>query len=270
MSFFDLLLKPFSEKKPKSKNRQTQHEVLVFQGLRILVVRRARQKNMRIAVKPNQDPRLSTNLSTSRKQIETFVESNWEWLQKTLQKMQKWSDERPQLQMKENESFPLLGESRNLKIRITPLKKAFLSSDERHLHLNLPENEWKNRDSHSHWQHYKGALQKYYQREAEKVIGERVKIWIEKTGLRPTQVRFRAQKSRWGSCSSQGHLSLNWKLIIAPISVIDYVIVHELCHLKYLNHSHAFWSLVEKWYPKYEEAEDWLKRKGFLSEFLNT
>ena len=77
-----------------------------------------------------------------------------------------------------------------------------------------------------------------------------------------TSVAIRNQKTRWGSCSSKGTLSFNWKLYLAPIEVLDYVVVHELCHLCEMNHSAAFWGLVEQIMPDYRERMKWLKQNG--------
>lgn len=80
--------------------------------------------------------------------------------------------------------------------------------------------------------------------------------------LEARRVTIRNQKSRWGSCSARKTISLNWRLIQAPMFVLDYVIVHELMHLKEMNHSPRFWGLVAAAYPRYQEAEAWLKRFG--------
>ena len=74
---------------------------------------------------------------------------------------------------------------------------------------------------------------------------------------------YREQKTRWGSCSSEKNLNFNWKLILAPPEVLDYVVVHELCHLKEMNHSKAFWEEVGKVMPEYETHKLWLKENGW-------
>lgn len=83
-------------------------------------------------------------------------------------------------------------------------------------------------------------------------------------GLRVTRVSVRAQRSRWGSCSRTGAISLNWRLIHAPTFVRDYVIVHELMHLRQMNHSDKFWAEVARAFPRWREAEAWLKGHGPL------
>jgi predicted metal-dependent hydrolase len=77
-------------------------------------------------------------------------------------------------------------------------------------------------------------------------------------------VTVRNQRSRWGSCSAGGTVSLNWRLVQAPESVRDYIIYHELMHLREMNHSHRFWARVEEVCPGWRDAERWLKRNGSL------
>ncbi|MCF8306354.1 MAG: M48 family metallopeptidase [Ignavibacteriales bacterium] len=94
---------------------------------------------------------------------------------------------------------------------------------------------------------------------ARKYLTHRIKILSEKTGLSPKKIRIAGQKSRWGSCSGKGTLSLNYKLIIFHPRIIDYVLIHELCHLQEMNHSRAFWQLVEKFDPQYKLHRKLLK-----------
>lgn len=83
-------------------------------------------------------------------------------------------------------------------------------------------------------------------------------------GVQPTAIIVKTYKARWGSCYSDGRISFNWKLIMAATWVIDYVVVHELCHLIHHNHSANFWRLVEQYYPSYKQAKEWLKQNGQL------
>lgn len=85
-------------------------------------------------------------------------------------------------------------------------------------------------------------------------------------GLIATKVTVRNQRSRWGSCSPSGHICLNWRLVLMPDSVRDYVLIHELMHLRQLNHSRRFWRLVEKACPEFEAARQWLRDNRHLLE----
>ena len=98
--------------------------------------------------------------------------------------------------------------------------------------------------------------------EALKVIPARVEYFARVIGVTYGKITIRNQKTRWGSCSSKGNLNFNCLLMLAPPEVLDYVVVHELCHRKQMNHSKAFWSEVEKVLPDYKEARKWLKEEG--------
>ena len=103
---------------------------------------------------------------------------------------------------------------------------------------------------------------KYLVTKAKRVIPQRVNYYAEKMGLSYGRITIRLQKSRWGSCSGKGNLNFNCLLVKAPEEVMDYVVVHELCHLKEMNHSPRFWSEVEKVLPDYRERRKWLKDHG--------
>lgn len=97
---------------------------------------------------------------------------------------------------------------------------------------------------------------------ALKVIPERAAHYASYVGMPYGRITIRNQRTRWGSCSSKGNLSFNCLLMLAPPEVVDYVVVHELCHLKEMNHSKAFWSLVERILPNYQNSRKWLKDNG--------
>lgn len=103
------------------------------------------------------------------------------------------------------------------------------------------------------------VLEQWYRAQAAELIQEKVGKWGAELGLNHTKVTIRGQKSRWGSCSRKGNLSFNWKLMMAPEAVIDYVVIHELAHLKEMNHSKRFWQLVAQHCPEWRECKKWLR-----------
>lgn len=113
----------------------------------------------------------------------------------------------------------------------------------------------------------KKFVKQWYLQQAEAVIGERVEIWKEKFGVNVNGVSIRNQRSRWGSCSTRGNLNFNWKLVMAPLEVVDYLVIHELTHLRHMNHSDKFWQTVEMHCPDYVEKEKWLKQNGPMLSF---
>lgn len=106
------------------------------------------------------------------------------------------------------------------------------------------------------------TLEKRYRNAARDTFTRRVAYYHQFTGGNYTSITIRDQKSRWGSCSSRGTLSFNYRLVFAPPKVLDYVVVHELCHLTHMNHSKDFWNLVAEVMPEYKEYKKWLREHG--------
>lgn len=107
------------------------------------------------------------------------------------------------------------------------------------------------------------AKKNLYRRRAGEILGKRTAYFAKIMGVRYNRITIREQKTRWGSCSSNRNLNFNWKLVLAPPEVLDYVVVHELCHLKEMNHSSAFWHEVEAVVPDYKARRAWLKENGW-------
>lgn len=110
------------------------------------------------------------------------------------------------------------------------------------------------------------ALEQRYRMAAKEYVPKRVAYYADaycsliRHGY--STIAIRDQKTRWGSCSSRGTLSFNWRLMLAPPGILDYVVVHELCHLEHMNHSKDFWQCVEAILPDYKERRKWLKEHG--------
>lgn len=97
---------------------------------------------------------------------------------------------------------------------------------------------------------------------AKKELPPRIAFYAAQIGVSYGRITIRHQKTRWGSCSTKGNLNFNCLLMLTPPEVRDYIIVHELCHIKQMNHSFKFWAEVKKIVPDYREAKQWLKEKG--------
>ncbi len=105
-------------------------------------------------------------------------------------------------------------------------------------------------------------FEKKFRKAAKDYIPYRVEYFHQFTGGHYTSITIRDQKSRWGSCSGTGTLSFNYRLMMAPPKILDYVVVHELCHLTHMNHSKDFWNMVGSILPDYKESKQWLKDHG--------
>jgi predicted metal-dependent hydrolase len=106
------------------------------------------------------------------------------------------------------------------------------------------------------------AFTKWYQAKAREILTERVTHYARQFGLRYEKLRISSAWTRWGSCSSRGTLSFTWRLVMAPLEVVDYVVLHELAHLKVKNHSPVFWAEVARMLPDFKRRRAWLKKNG--------
>jgi predicted metal-dependent hydrolase len=97
---------------------------------------------------------------------------------------------------------------------------------------------------------------------AEELIKKRTVEYSNLIGVNYNTIRIKDTKTRWGSCSSKRNLNFNFRILMAPEQVMDYIIVHELCHLKHMNHSKEFWNAVAQYMPDYEKQKEWLKVNG--------
>lgn len=109
------------------------------------------------------------------------------------------------------------------------------------------------------------ALSHWLRQHARECSGHAVARYA-RSGMRPREIRIKDQRSRWGSCGATGIINLNWRLVCTPPEVLDYVVVHELCHLREPNHSQRFWSLVSRVMPNYEPHKQWLREHDGLLE----
>ncbi|WP_167956433.1 M48 family metallopeptidase [Anaerosporobacter faecicola] len=114
------------------------------------------------------------------------------------------------------------------------------------------------------------CVESWYKKNAKSIIPFRVEQVAKVMQLTYGRITIRSQKSRWGSCSSEGNLNFNWHLIMMPPAILDYVIIHELAHRVEMNHSKQFWAIVEQACPDYKQRRLWLKEHGSSYEFLDT
>jgi len=106
------------------------------------------------------------------------------------------------------------------------------------------------------------AIERWYRRQARAEVAPRLDAAVARAGTSYSGLTIRGQKTRWASCSTSGHMSFNWRLLLAPEAVLDYVVEHEVCHLERMDHSPRFWALLESRVPDWREHARWLRRYG--------
>ena len=109
---------------------------------------------------------------------------------------------------------------------------------------------------------------RWYGQELQSYLRARLPFWIAQTGLQPTGCHVTGARGRWGSCSGKKSVNFAWRLVFCPPEVIDYVIIHELCHIRHMNHSAAFWSLVAQYDSMYKTHKQWLREHAALMDLF--
>lgn len=240
-------------------------ETLEFSGHTIEIRRRRYQTRLGVSVYPNGKIGVSANKTLSQKAILKFLLSKEAWIHSSLEEVEKFREKYPPKKFLPGEVYPYLGEEYLLDFaQDKSFKIQFM---ENKLCLSFPKDPMTL--SQKERERYFQILKKSYKEVAKKLIGQRVEFYSEKMKLYPKSVGFRSQKSIWGSCSPENKISLNCKLIVAPLGVIDYVVVHELAHIKHKNHSKRFWALVDKYVNTREMSKKWLGENHYRADFLS-
>ncbi len=194
----------------------------------------------------------------SLREVERLLETKRNWILKHYQRFQAGQAAQPQRFWKTGESLLYRGQSYPLRFFNHPQEQLHIALQQGEFHIFL----------NPHWSaverktFLEQAFRLWFKQKAEVVIRERLAYFCRRSGFTFNTLRIKEQKTRWGSCSHKGNLNFNWKLLMAPPWILDYIVIHEICHLKYLNHSRDFWQLVEQYMPNYREAEAWLKKNG--------
>ncbi len=184
--------------------------------------------------------------------VPEILEYKASWILKKLEKY-KPVNNGARRHVKDGDSFCLLGASYRINIDITASNRLSVIQTERDINIFVPEN---GNDSPS------DILKKWCKKTAREVISNRAQIHAATMDVKYNRISIRDQKTRWGSCSSGKNLSFNWRIIMAPLEIVDYLIYHELCHLIELNHSKKFWAQMSYYCPDFKERKKWLRAEG--------
>src|ERR1043165_3225755 len=208
---------------------------------------RSKRQTLALIIKPDGALIVRAPLRISEKAIKEFVEKNREWIQKKRAELLTITPPSPK-QFIAGETFMYLGNSYPLELMKNQSKLLLLEETFR-LDEGI-QNE------------AKSTFERWYREQARKVLTERVDLYAKQHGLSYKKIRITSARTRWGSCSSSGSLSFSWRLIMAPLAVVDYVIIHELVHTIVHNHSKRFWNKVAKIMPDYKARRKWLRVNG--------
>lgn len=202
------------------------------------------KKNLSIKLDSNGELIVYAPIGMTIKYIEKILLSKEKWIITNINKIENSN-------INNNNTIYFLGRKFNSKIELAECDYIYLDGDVIFIKTKNLEISYIER-----------LLSNWYKVQANVIIKERVKELSKKYCLFPSKLIIKNQKTRWGSCNSNKEIRLNWRLILMPYYVMDYIITHELCHLKHMNHSKDFWNLIDNYIRNYKEAEKWLKENG--------
>jgi hypothetical protein len=229
------------------------------------VKRGNRKKTVAIHVSPNALVTVLVPQYLDEEKIRMIVQKRAHWIIERQEQIKKNKDSNSVKEFVSGESFPYLGKYYRLKVMKSTTdteEKCRLVGGRLVVEVNAKS------DSENDRKAIKAALMDWYLQHAEEKIKERVSRFARLIGKRPNSTKIKNQEKRWGSCSRTGIIRFNWKIIMAPISIMDYVIVHELCHLFYPHHSPQFWQRVQSIIPDYKKRQHWLKENSLQMDSL--
>lgn len=215
----------------------------------IAIERTKRRKTISIFIERDGSVRVLAPAETTNEKIENAVRAKEYQIFAKLAKWKELNQGKVKRDFVNGQSFLYFGKNYRLSIvtnQDAPLKVSggFFKLNKEHL---------KSADK---------VFKAFYKEKAEKKINERIKLIEEKFQDRPKAIKVLDLRNRWASWSPKHKLSFHWKVAMAPVPVLDYIITHEMVHLKYPNHSPAFWNELDKKMPNYREYENWLKQNG--------
>ncbi len=198
------------------------------------------------------------NLSTAK--IKSYLLAHADWLLERIKFMQQTPSPAP---LSHGSQIPVLGQPRTITLIPRQIKKIELSLLPEQVIIRYPSTLDLTKE------YLYKVLTNFYLKLAIDTLQQKTDHWCNLIGVKPLRLSIRDPKTRWGSCSSRGTISYNWRIVMAPEHIIDYLVVHELCHLKIPNHSVLFWQQVHQHIPHYKECRKWLSNNaGLLSKVL--
>ena len=185
-----------------------------------------------------------------QKEIDDLLKQKSDWIRQKLIIQQSVPVSKPK-EFVSGESFSYLGRNYRLKVLTGDLQPVKLKQG--YLQVTVPM------EQKSDQALIRKLLQDWYLDRASDKLEQKSIKYSEQMGVQPTKIKVKEYKSRWGSCNSRGEISYNWKIIMTPHRIVDYLVVHELSHLIHHNHSKQYWNQVRSIVPDYQDRRDWLK-----------
>ena len=188
------------------------------------------------------------------KHVPPFVDEKRPWIERTLRRFRQAEEALPAPELEHGTSVPYLGRELLLRVRVEPGRvRPYVGRRGDVLSVKVGGY---GTDA------VRDALERWYKRRARVEVASRLDAATRRAGTGYTKLTIRSQRTRWASCSSRGAMSFNWRLLLAPEEILDYVVEHEVAHLEVMDHSQRFWRLLASRCPDYRRHERWLRQNG--------
>ena len=223
-------------------------------------VHRKKVKNINLRIKPNMEVYISVLMNLHRNYIENFIRSKEEWIKSVLKKIEDVKEKQKKFEYKTGEIHKFLGKEYILTVKIGNFNSVSLKNNTKlnEIILTINENIFENVDEK------KKIMEKWYFENAKKLFPKFMEKWLEILDEHVEKVAIKPMKTRWGSCNYvKKYVNLNTELIKRTPFEIEYVVLHELTHLKYPNHGKSFYNYIERYMPNYKIAEKMLNAKHY-------
>lgn len=213
-----------------------------------------KRKTLAIEITPPDNILVISPIGLSEDKIKELVKRKGKWIVQKLFEFKEMEYRPFDRGFKNGEAFMYLGRNYSLQMIVDErLKYPEVKLHQGKFYIFTPE-----KDTFI----MRKAMENWYRDKCEKRILDRVNYYKSKIGKEPRIIKVKEQKKRWGSCTSKGDIYFNWRCIMAPSNVFDYIVVHEMCHLIHMDHLKNFWNLVETIIPNYEDRKKWLRNYG--------
>ncbi len=222
---------------------------------------RSNRKTIGISISQSHGVKISAPRIVSDRQIAEVVRNKSSWIIEKLSHFEIIKSEVPQRKFTDGEMFLILGKEYPLKIVTHPEMTSSVDISNNCLVVSLSQNICEN-NSENKTELIRNLIVNWYKKITMEVVSQRINFFSEKLDVTPSNLIIKELKSIWGSCTGKNTININWKIIMAPMSIVDYLVVHELTHIKIKNHSKHFWKLAESILPNYKECSKWLKDNG--------
>ena len=221
-----------------------------------LLIRSSRRRTIAISVGAEAQVHVAAPRYAADREIRDFILEKSSWIQKRLMHARRDQEILRQRQYLTGNNFLFLGKKYSLQVKATDVRYSRIAFDGDQWDICVPER----LEGQERQEAVKSKLVQWYRLQAKEIFGGRIFHYARQMGLEPDTIAVKTQKRIWGSCAHREKaISLNWHLVLSPMHVIDYVVVHELSHLLVPNHSARFWKQVEQVLPDYKERQKWLK-----------